>query len=179
MSTTFRDLRKIIVGYFGGYISKAQPTGVYELKKSIATLPYLKKKLLERKSKPSHQLAHTVNRMFTTLESRGIDYNEKDNLSAEFIRTCRHADFYGKAFLLFASQVMDGKTITEKMILPQYRFGKAFRAMADALRMSSQASILLVFEPIRVRPILGSASGTQTRKRLSCIFVDMGATSQR
>ena len=36
--------QKHITGYFGGYISKAQPIGVYELKKSIATLPFLKKK---------------------------------------------------------------------------------------------------------------------------------------
>ena len=35
--------QKNITGYFGGYISKAQPLGVYELKKSIATLPFLKK----------------------------------------------------------------------------------------------------------------------------------------
>ena len=64
--------QKNISGYFGGYIGKSQPIGVYELKKSIATLPFLKQKLLERQSKPSHQLAHTVNRMFTTLESKGI-----------------------------------------------------------------------------------------------------------
>eukprot|EP00973_Karenia_brevis_P073198 10168348-Karenia_brevis.AAC.1 len=30
--------RKHIIGYFGGCISKAQPPGVYELRKSIATL---------------------------------------------------------------------------------------------------------------------------------------------
>eukprot|EP00973_Karenia_brevis_P085153 11818940-Karenia_brevis.AAC.1 len=58
-------------------------------------------------STPAQQLAHTVNRMNTTLESKGLvrttpqefqlyaDYNEKDNLSAEFIRTCMHADFHG------------------------------------------------------------------------------------
>ena len=91
---TIQRQQKNITGYFGGYISKAQPIGVYELKKSIATLPYLKKKLLERQSKPSHQLAHTVNKMFTTLESKGIvrttpqefqlsaDYDEKDIFAA-------------------------------------------------------------------------------------------------
>eukprot|EP00973_Karenia_brevis_P035442 4884854-Karenia_brevis.AAC.1 len=47
-----------ITGYFGGYISKAQPIGKYELSRSIATLPLLRKKLLERKSKSSYQLAH-------------------------------------------------------------------------------------------------------------------------
>ena len=53
--------------------------------------------------------------MFTTLESKGIvrttpqefqlsaDYNEKDNLSAEFIRTCKHADFMERN--LYNSQV--------------------------------------------------------------------------
>ena len=123
-----------ITGSFGGYISKAQPVGVYELKKSIATLPFLKKKLLERKSKPSHQLAHTVNRMFTVLESKGIvrttpqefqlaaDYNEKDILSAEFIRTCKHADFHGWAYLQFVEQVLDGKNCTAKIAVASASF---------------------------------------------------------
>ena len=69
-AAVFRSCRKNITGDFGGYISKSQPIGVYELKKSIATLPFLKKEMLEFKSKPSHQLAHVVNRMFTTLESK-------------------------------------------------------------------------------------------------------------
>ena len=43
-----------ISGYFGGYISKSQPIRVYDLKRAIATLPFLKKKLLEPKAKPSH-----------------------------------------------------------------------------------------------------------------------------
>ena len=127
---------KNITGYFGGYISKAQPIGVYELKKSIATLPFLKQKLLERKSKPSHQLAHTVNRMFTVLESKGIarttpqefqlsaDYNEKDILAAEFIRTCKHVDFHGWAYLQFVDQVLDGKTVQQKLALPRHRSSK-------------------------------------------------------
>ena len=48
--------QKNITGYFGGYISKAQPLGVYLLKKSLSTLPFLKKKILERHSKTEHQL---------------------------------------------------------------------------------------------------------------------------
>ena len=127
--------QKNITGYFGGYISKAQPLGLYELKKSCATLPFLKKKLLEQRAKPVHQLAHTVNRMFTTLESKGIvrttpqefqlsaDYNEKDNLSAEFIRTCKHADFHGAHLLDFADVALQGKSVEQKQILP--RFGSA------------------------------------------------------
>ena len=47
----------------------------------------------------SHQLAHIMNTMITTLETKGsmrvtpqefqlsADYNKKNNLSAEFIRT--------------------------------------------------------------------------------------------
>jgi len=57
---------KQMAGYFGGYISKQQKIGQYELKKSIGALPLLQSKLSERKlSAASHQLAHVVNRMFT------------------------------------------------------------------------------------------------------------------
>ena len=45
----------------------------HSLSPLVNNMPSLKKKkLLERKSEPSHQLAHVVNRMFTTLESKGI-----------------------------------------------------------------------------------------------------------
>ena len=83
-----------------------------------------------------HQLAHTVNRMFTTLESKGIvrtatqefhpaaDHNEKDNLSAEFIRTCKHADFHGAQFLQFADVALEGKQQVEGKLLPQSRASK-------------------------------------------------------
>ena len=59
----------------------------------------------------SHQLSHVVNRMFTTLESKGIlrmateefmlaaSFHRWDSLSSEFIRSCREANFYGRAFL--------------------------------------------------------------------------------
>ena len=64
---------KQLSGYFGGYIAKKQKLGQYELKKSIAALSLLEEKLQTRKlTNASSQLAHVVNRMFTTLESKGI-----------------------------------------------------------------------------------------------------------
>ena len=78
--TTIKQLYRIaqkamkqMCGYFGGYISKQQKIGQYELKKSVQALPLLHLKLKNRKlTSASHQLAHVVNRMFTTLESKGI-----------------------------------------------------------------------------------------------------------
>eukprot|EP00973_Karenia_brevis_P024527 3382572-Karenia_brevis.AAC.1 len=67
--------------------------------------------------------------MFTTLQSKGIvrtspqefqlsaDYNEKDNVTAEFIRTCKHADFHGAQFPQFAALVLDGKPVFESVAL--------------------------------------------------------------
>ena len=64
---------KQMTGYFGGYISKKQKVGKFELKKSISTLPLLQQKVEGRGVKSaSTQLAHVVNRMFTTLEGKGI-----------------------------------------------------------------------------------------------------------
>ena len=63
----------MMTGYFGGYISKKQKIGQFEIKKSVSTLPLLKDKLEDRNLKSaSAQLPHVVNRMFTTLESKGI-----------------------------------------------------------------------------------------------------------
>ena len=103
---------KNISGYFGGYISKRQKMGQFELKTSIKALPLMKQKLEARKLKRgSAQLAHVVNRMFTTLESKGILrsapeefmlsalYRPHDVLAAEFFRTCRHEFFFGKQML--------------------------------------------------------------------------------
>ena len=87
-------------GYFGGYICKKQKMGQFEIKRSVSTLPLLQEKLEARGLKSaSAQLAHVVNRMFTTLESKGIlrvateefllssRYKAHDPLAAEFIRT--------------------------------------------------------------------------------------------
>ena len=64
---------KQMTGYFGGYISKKQKVCKFELKKSISTLPLLQQKVEGRGVKSaSTQLAHVVNRMFTTLEGKGI-----------------------------------------------------------------------------------------------------------
>ena len=63
---------KAMSGYFGGYISKKQKMGQFELKKSIGALPLLKEKLQSKNLQSgSAQLAHVTNRLFTTLESKG------------------------------------------------------------------------------------------------------------
>ena len=102
---------KQMIGYFGGYISKKQKLGKFELKQTIASNPFLKAKLLAKQHKPGAQLAHVTNRMFTSLEGKGIlrtaveefllasEYSPSDELSAEFLRTFRHAHFWGKPYL--------------------------------------------------------------------------------
>eukprot|EP00973_Karenia_brevis_P092770 12414059-Karenia_brevis.AAC.1 len=139
-----RGSQQNITGYFGGYISKAQPIGKFELKTSIATLPFLKKKLLERKSKASHQFAHVVNRMFTTLESKGIvrshtqeiqlaaDWNDKDVLSSDFFRAFRHADFNGFQFMKFAKEMVNGTPFDKIFVMPRSRFLSTY---VSALRL--------------------------------------------
>ena len=98
-------------GYFGGYISKKQKVGQFELKKSIETLPLLKEKLEGRQLNASSQLAHVCNRFFSVLESKGMlrpateefllasRYSPDDELHAEFIRSFRHQRFWGMAYL--------------------------------------------------------------------------------
>ena len=99
-------------GYFGGYISKKQKVGQFEIKRSIEALPLLKEKLQEKASiTASTQLAHVCNRFFSVLESKGIlrtsteefllasRYRPDDELNAEFIRTFHHRGFTGMAYL--------------------------------------------------------------------------------
>ena len=45
-------------------------------------------------------------------------------MSAEFIRTCKHVDFHVAQFLQFADQFLDGKTVLQKVVLPQHRLAK-------------------------------------------------------
>eukprot|EP00973_Karenia_brevis_P091362 12407101-Karenia_brevis.AAC.1 len=62
-----------MTGYFGGYISKRQKMGPFELKKSVAALTPLQEILEHRNLKSaSAQLAHVTNSMFVTLEGKGI-----------------------------------------------------------------------------------------------------------
>ena len=97
---------KQMAGYFGGYISKRQKTGRFELSNSIKSLPFFQSKLDEKKLKSAGaQLGHIVNKMFTTLEGKGIlrtateefllasEYRPDDELAQEFTRTFRHNYF--------------------------------------------------------------------------------------
>ena len=99
---------QVMSGYFGGYISKRQKLGKFELRKSIGALPLLRQKLEHRQLKTgSGQLAHVCTRMFTALEGKGIlrvsteefllssRYNPTDPLAAEFVRTFREQIFHG------------------------------------------------------------------------------------
>ena len=124
-------------GYFGGYISKKQKIGQFELKKSVSTLPLLQEKLEGRGlQSASAQLAHVVNRMFTTLESKGIlrvateefllssRYKAHDQLAAEFIRTFRSRNFPGKFFIQRYEALRKGGTLDVRVLLPKNAAGK-------------------------------------------------------
>ena len=102
---------KQMTGYFGGYISKRQKMGRFEIKKSIAALPLLREDLQKKQHKrASIQLALVTNRMFTALESKGIlrvcteefmlssQYKPHDPLAAECIRTFRETNFHQSNF---------------------------------------------------------------------------------
>ena len=120
-------------GYFGGYISKKQKMGKFELRKSIGALPLLEEKLKKRDLKTgSGQLAHVCNRMFTALESKGIlrsapeefmlseRYRPGDELAAEFIRTFRHQFFHGAAYLArYDSLKKKDETFEVRQMLPK------------------------------------------------------------
>ena len=126
---------KALTGYFGGDISKRQKMGRFELKKSILTLSLLQDKLEERNLQSgSAQLAHVTNRMFTTLESKGIlraateefllacRYHPNDELAAEFIRTFRTAFFNGASFLARYDELARGtKQCSISIKLPKAR----------------------------------------------------------
>jgi hypothetical protein len=67
---------KQMTGYFGGYISKRQKIGKFEMKKSVAALPLMNDKLQQRNLKTaSSQLAHVTNRMFSVLDLGGQRYS--------------------------------------------------------------------------------------------------------
>ena len=89
------------------WIHKQTPKGgPIRIEKSVGSLPLLKQKLEKRGVRSaSAQLAHVCNKMFTTLESKGIlrtapeefmlasQYRPDDELFAEFIRTFRTTFF--------------------------------------------------------------------------------------
>ena len=89
------------------WIHKQTPKGgSIRIEKSSGSLPLLKQKLETRGVRAaSAQLAHVCNKMFTTLESKGIlrtapeefmlasQYRPDDELFAEFIRTFRTTFF--------------------------------------------------------------------------------------
>ena len=124
---------KAITGYFGGYISKKQKMGNFEIRKSVQALPWFRDEVRSKDVKHrSSQVARCVNRMFTVLEGKGIlrmapeeflladKYKASDVLSAEFIRTCRHEFFYGKPLLQRHEALQNhDATITMSVLLPR------------------------------------------------------------
>ena len=122
---------KQMTGYFGGYISKRQKVGQFELKQSVAALPLYKVKLAERKSSAASALALFTNRLFTTLEGKGIlrsgveetllaaEYNPRDELAAEFIRTFQQSLFFGQAYLQRLDQLRKKVDVQFEKCLPK------------------------------------------------------------
>ena len=103
--------------------------GQFELRSSVKALPLMAEKLRQRHFKRgSAQLAHVVNRMFTTLESKGILrtapeefiltslHNPPDPLAAEFFRTCRHEFFFGKQYLALYDALNDNEPFRESTV---------------------------------------------------------------
>ena len=86
--------------------------GNVELRSSVKALPLMSQKRNQRNlERGSAYLAHVVNRMFTSLGSKGILrtapeefmlsslYKAHDPLAAELFRTFRHDKSFGKQFL--------------------------------------------------------------------------------
>ena len=165
---------KQMVGYFGGYISKRQKVGQYELKKSIGSLPLLKQKLAKRGDSASRQLAAVCNRMFTTLESKGIlrtapeefmlasQYRPDDELFAEFIRTFRTTYFFGRYYVERFDALAENRDVTQPSVLlpkmaasPQgfdYVSVYGFRPMHPHVFYLSPWEFVQWWKPHRLRP---------------------------
>ena len=63
---------KQMTGYFGGYISKKQKVGQFELKQSAAAMPFLKGKMQKKKTSAGSQLASVCYRLFVNLEGTPV-----------------------------------------------------------------------------------------------------------
>ena len=166
---------KQMTGYFGGYISKRQKMGKFEVKKSVAALPLMKDKLVHRNLKTaSSQLAHVTNRMFSVLEGKGIlrpcteefmlasQYKPHDPLAAEFIRTFRHQNFTGKYYLHRYDALLQRKdSVDIRILLPRNGFGEdvpeqvalyGFRDVHPNLFFLSPWEFCQWYKPHRLRP---------------------------
>ena len=122
---------KQMIGYFGGYISKKQKLGRFELKETIKANPFLQAKLKAKQHAPSAQLALVTNRMFTSLEGKGIlrtaveefllasEYSPFDELAAEFLRTFRHVLFWGKPYLDRLDSLQGAKEVNVERCIPK------------------------------------------------------------
>ena len=64
---------KTMAGYFGGYISKKQKVGNFEIRQAVKALPLFFEQTRRKNNKSGNvQLARITNRMFCTLETKGI-----------------------------------------------------------------------------------------------------------
>ena len=114
---------KQMTGYFGGYISKRQKIGQFELKQCAAAMPFFKAKLAARNSSSASHLALVCNRLFVNLEGKGVlrsgveetmlaaEYCPHDALAAEFIRTFQQSFFFGFAYLQRLETLLRGKGV--------------------------------------------------------------------
>ena len=101
-------------------------------------MPFFQEALEKKDLKTaSGQLAHVVNRMFTTLESKGIlrvapeefllasRYKPHDPLAAEFIRTFRDRNFPGKFFVeRYEALATNNAKVDVRVLLPKNAAGK-------------------------------------------------------
>ena len=119
--------------------------GNFEIKASARALPLLLEKIRSRNYKSSSaQLAQLTNRMFTTLESKGIlrtapeefmlaaSHKPHDPLAAEFVRTFRHEHFYGRQLLARYEHVRDNVAQQQvSVLLPKSRAGRESTDLAS------------------------------------------------
>ena len=166
---------KQMTGYFGGYISKRQKIGKCEVQKSVAALPLLQEKLVQRNLKTaSSQLAHVTNRMFSVLEGKGIlrtcteefmlasQYKPHDPLAAEFIRTFRHQHFFGKYYLdRYDALYEQKKNVDIRVQMPRHGLGEnvpdlvalyGYRSLDPNLFFLSPWEFCQWYKPHRLRP---------------------------
>ena len=111
---------KQTTGYFGGYTSKRQPVGKYELEQSARTLNLLAEKI--KGSPPYVQFMRVTSRMMTDLYGKGTlrtmpeEFNlgtymqRQDATAAEFLRTFQIREFQGGPLLYALENEMQAES---------------------------------------------------------------------
>ena len=97
----------------------------------------------------SAQQAHVVNRMFTTLETKGILrtapeefmltslYKANDALAAAFFLTCRHEFFIGTQYLDLYGSMLQKETLRETTVRLSTKRGQKLKQMRNLCTASA------------------------------------------